>query len=610
MVGKVINWRDIAQPDNLGCKIADQWMTWYMYAAEKRAAWKEVRQYVYATDTTQTTNSSLPWKNTTTIPKLCQIRDNLYSNYIATIFPNTKKKWLMWDASQSDANEQEKRDSILAYMTWAVQQDRFKKEITKLILDFIDYGNAFGMPEWVDERQPLHGTSIKAGYVGPSIRRISPLDIVFNPTAPSFIESPKIIRSIISLGEVKKLLDSQSTDETKPAFEELYNYLVKIRADVRNLGTADLEVQDSYYQMDGFTTFRNYLESDYVEILTFYGDIFDWDTKTVLQNYKIMVADRHKVLCKVQNPSFFGYAPIYHVGWRPRQDNLWAMGPLDNLVGMQYRVDHIENLKADVFDLLTFPPLKVRGYVEDFNWGPMERIYIGDEGDVEMIVPPFQILQANVEIGQLLQTMEEMAGAPKEAMGFRTPGEKTAYEVQRMENAASRIFTARSVQFEEFLEQLYNAMLELGRRNMDGVQEIGVFDDEFKFQTFLSLTPNDITGAGRLKPMAARHFAEKAEIVQNISAFYSSGPGQDPDVRMHISGWKVAQMFEDLLNIQDWGLVQQNIRIVEQAEAMKLQNTAQEQVAMHATTPAGVAPDDHTMPDIGQPQNPMGPPNG
>jgi hypothetical protein len=311
-----------------------------------------------------------------------------------------------------------------------------------------------------------------------------------------------------------------------------------------------------------------------------------------------MVVDRHKVLMKQQNPSYFGYPPIYHCGWRPRQDNLWAMGPLDNLVGMQYRVDHIENLKADVFDLLTFPPLKVKGFVEDFNWGPMERIYIGDEGDVEMIVPPFQILQANVEISQILNTMEEMAGSPKEAMGFRTPGEKTAYEVQRLENAASRIFTTRIIQFEEFLEQNYNAMLELGRRNMDGVQEVGVFDDEFKLQTFISLTPGDITGAGRLKPMAARHFAERAEIVQNLTQFYASGPGQDPDVRMHISGWAVAQAFEDLLGIQDWGIFQQNIRITEQAEAQKLQNTSQEQVAMHAMTPSGLTPDDHTMPNM------------
>jgi hypothetical protein len=27
------------------------------------------------------------------------------------------------------------------------------------------------------------------------------------------------------------------------------------------------------------------------------------------------------------------------------------MGPLDNLVGLQYRIDHLENAKADALDL-------------------------------------------------------------------------------------------------------------------------------------------------------------------------------------------------------------------------------------------------------------------
>ena len=53
---------------------------------------KELRDYVFATDTRSTTNSSLPWKNSTTLPKLCQIRDNLHSNYITALFPN--ESWL------------------------------------------------------------------------------------------------------------------------------------------------------------------------------------------------------------------------------------------------------------------------------------------------------------------------------------------------------------------------------------------------------------------------------------------------------------------------------------------------------------------------------------
>ncbi|MCL5460301.1 hypothetical protein M3M33_16810, partial [Loigolactobacillus coryniformis] len=74
-------------------------------------------------------------------------------------------------------------------------------------------------------------------------------------------------------------------------------------------------------------------------------------------------------------------------GWRERQNNLWAMGPLANLIGMQYRLDHIENMKADLFDLTTFPPMKIKGVVSDFEWGPMEKIFVDSDGDVELLTP-------------------------------------------------------------------------------------------------------------------------------------------------------------------------------------------------------------------------------
>jgi Bacteriophage head to tail connecting protein. len=499
----------------------------------------------------------------------------------------------MWDADAQDSNSKAKRDAIVNYMSWTIGQDRFKQEMAKCVLDYIDDGNCFGTVEWVDERSNIKSPPTQVGYVGPTIRRIAPTDIVFNPTAPTFLESPKIIRSLVSIGELKQILESQSSSEDKEAWQDLYDYLIELRTTVRNSPGVDVRVEDSYYQMDGFTNFRAYLESDVVEILTFYGDIFDWDTKELLHNHKIMVVDRHKIISKKPNPSYFGFPPIFHVGWRVRQDNLWAMGPLHNLVGLQYRVDHIENLKADVFDLLTFPPLKIRGYVEDFTWGPFEKIYVGDEGDVEILSPPFQILQANVEIANYTQTMEEMAGSPKEAMGFRTPGEKTAFEVQRLENAAARIFQSKVVQFEEqFVERLMNAMLELARRNLSSVQSIAVFDDEFKIQTFQTLTPQDITGAGRIKPLAARHFAERAEMVQNVNNFYMSGPGQDPEVRQHISSIAIAQLTEELLNWQDFRIVQPYVRLSEQAEAAKLTNVAQEQVLMESQTSSGLNPDD------------------
>lgn len=600
MTGKVLDFRTLITEDNLGCNIARKWHEWFILHQNKVTEWEEVRKYLYATDTTKTGNSRLPWRNTTTIPKLCNINDNLFANYMATLFP--RQKWFEWEAEDANSDSQEKRKSILNYMRWCTSQPMFKEEMTKLILDYIQFGNVFAMPEWVDFRQESRdANSPKAGYVGPVIRRISPLDIVFNPTAPTFVETPKIVRSLISMGELKKKLVSMSPDQDEKEITELYNYFKDYRATVRSSTGSELITKDEWYRVDGFTSWRAYLESDYCEILTFYGDLYDYEKDELLENYQIMVVDRHKVVGKKPNPSYFGYPPIFNCGWRPRQDNLWAMGPLDNLVGMQYRIDHLENLKADVFDMIAFPVLKIKGYVEDFEYKPMARIILGDDGDVEMVAPPFQILQTNNEISILENKMEVMAGSPKEAVGFRTPGEKTAYEFQHLENAASRVFVQKIGQFEEqFVERCLNAMLELARRQINGPQTINVFDDDFKFQTFLTLTADDITGAGRIKPVAARHFAERADVVQSLTNFAQSAIGQDPMVQQHISSVRMAQLFEQLLDIGDYKLVIPFVRISEQQDAQKLMNAGHEQTMMESQQPAGLTPDDHNRPDIAQ----------
>ncbi len=117
-------------------------------------------------------------------------------------------------------------------MSWAIDQPSFKHEIDKIILDYIDFGNCFATVEWVDQRA-IQKDQTQSGYVGPAIRRISPLDIVMNPTAENFIESPKFIRSLVSMGELKELLNRMSTDETQEEYEKLYDYVNNIRFTAR-----------------------------------------------------------------------------------------------------------------------------------------------------------------------------------------------------------------------------------------------------------------------------------------------------------------------------------------------------------------------------------------
>ena len=88
MVGRVLDLDKLLVPDQMGTRIAQYHISWETLRQEKVKQWEELRRYIYATDTRQTSNATLPWKNTTTVPKLCQIRDNLNANYMASIFPS------------------------------------------------------------------------------------------------------------------------------------------------------------------------------------------------------------------------------------------------------------------------------------------------------------------------------------------------------------------------------------------------------------------------------------------------------------------------------------------------------------------------------------------
>tara|TARA_R110002126_G_scaffold281418_1_gene429221 strand:+ start:4175 stop:6004 length:1830 start_codon:yes stop_codon:yes gene_type:complete len=575
--------------------IATQYTEWEML----RRSWidekKELRNYIFATDTTKTTNSKLPWKNSTTIPKICQIRDNLHANYMAALFPNDD--WLNWEAEDREGANGEKRNVIESYMKNKTRVAQFRRVVSQLVLDYIDYGNCFSSIEYFDETRidPITNEEYP-GFVGPKPIRISPYDIVFNPLAPDFDSAPKIIRSIKSIGELKVELEE---NPEKGYLNDVLDVMINNRAKVQAISSNDMAKSEGL-QIDGFSSIHHYYSSNYVELLEFVGDIYDQTEGKLYKDHIITVADRTHIIRKIPNPTW-RKSTIRHVGWRIRPDNLYAMGPLDNLVGMQYRIDHLENLKADVFDLIAHPVMKIKGFVEEFDYGPGERIFVGDDGDVEFMRPDASALAADNQIDRLEQKMEELAGAPKQAMGMRTPGEKTAFEVQSLQNAAGRIFQNKISYFEQmFLEPLLNDMLETARRNMNGKDIVKSIDNDLGVQIFQDITRDDLLAKGRIYPMGARHFAAKANMIQNLTQLSSSPLGQDPSVSVHISGKKMAKLIEELLDLEKFNLVQDNIRVFEQQETQQLINSAQGQVDEQAAMSGqleGIPADDQAATD-------------
>lgn len=572
MAGETIELEHMLSSDHVATEIADRWREWSNLREQKVEEWKELRNYLYATDTRTTKNAMLPWSNSTTTPKLTQIMDNLHANYFATLFP--QRKWFRFEASTSEDNVKRKRDTIQAYLDNKVNQSDFVNTASDLLYDYITYGNCFATVTWEENYTYLEEQGLTPNYIGPKVVRISPFDICFNPTASEFGKTPKIVRSIKTLGELKRMAD---TDKN---IEQAFGRLMRGRAAVR--GSDATFAKSDGYIADGFTSIQQYYESDYVEILTFYGDIYDREADTYHTSRVITVFDRAYVVSNEPEQSWLGRSPIFHAGWRHRPDNLYAMGPLDNLVGMQYRIDHLENLKADVFDQIAYPILKIRGDVEDFDFEPAARIYLGEEGDVGYLAPDATALQADMQIRLLEDKMEEMAGAPRQAMGIRTAGEKTAFEVQTLQNAASRIFEHKTAHFERvFLEPILNAMLEVSRRNMNTSDVIRVTDENRGVSLFRDITRDDIVAKGKIVPVGARHFAERARRVQNLQQLYQLKLS-DPAVAAHMSGKEFARILAEELG--EPTLFSENVMVSEQLETQQAAQEAeainQEQLAL------------------------------
>jgi len=563
----------------LATNLAATYEKWRIQKLVKEGEWKELQKYVFATDTTTTTNASLPWRNTTTIPKLAQIRDNLHANYMDALFPN--EEWLVWDGDDIEAVEVSKRRTIETYVKNKAKASGIRETISDLIYDYIDYGNAFAEVIWVDENHfdPVIQEKVST-YVGPKVRRISPFDHVFNPTAALYSESPKFTRYLKSIGELKKEI------LTRPDLEfdaKVLQEVIDARRNVSAYSMEDINKAEGY-TADGFGTLSEYLGSGLIELIEFEGDWYDVEADELLENMIITIIDGDKILRKIQNPNWLGVDSKVHVGWRDRPDNLYGMGPLDNLVGMQYRIDHLENLKADALDLTILPPLEVKGDVENFTWAPRVQIRVPEDGGVRPMPPNQSAFQVNNEIQYLMSTMEEMAGAPKQAMGVRTPGEKTAFEVQTLENNAARIFHSKTSKFEvRLLERVMNLFLENARRNMNVSDTIKVIDTDLGVAEFQTITREDISAKGKLRPMGARHFAARAQLMQNLSGIHNGPIGAMLDP--HTSRKAMMKLVEETMGLTKYAIYKENIGVVEQMETQKLVQEGQQQLENTQQTP-------------------------
>jgi AraC-like DNA-binding protein len=198
---------------------------------------------------------------------------------------------------------------------------------------------------------------------------------------------------------------------------------------------------------------------------------------------------------------------------------------------------------------------------------------MGEEGDVGYLSPDTTALNADFQIQNLENKMEALAGAPREAMGIRSAGEKTAFEVQQLMTAAGRIFQHKTAHFERvFLEPILNDMLEAARRNMDYADTVRVLNEDTGLAFFEQITKEDIKANGKIIPMGARHFAERANRIQSLTQLYQLKLA-DPSIAAHMSGKEFARILSEELG--EPAVFGENISVTEQLETQRMATEAQ-----------------------------------
>jgi len=557
-----ISFYDWGKPDSIATHISSKYHEWQGYKEGAMTRWEEIEAYIYATDTLSLPGGAV-FDHTTHVPIIHEIRDDLISIMYSTILPH--EDFLGWQAYDKDSATKDKRSKATAYLKNRHSLNGFRKTMDKLISDSIDYGNAFCQVQHVDNRKVRSDGTVSEGYVGPVIKRFSPYDVVFDPTACSFEQSPKILRTLVTMGEFIQMAKANDWDQ------ETVDHIVEKRGTYGSVAFSDNK-KNKQYSPEGFGTIEQYYASGMVELLWFYGDVFDEYEGELRPDRCAIVADRMNLLDEYDCPD----PKIYHFGWKTKPDNLWAQGALDQLLGINFQVNHRENALSTSIDRFIYPDKEIVGDAEEI-YDPetgSTRWLVPEGGGVRDIVPDATVLSYDNQIEKLKIQARMAVGLPPTLQGFRTPGEKTAFEVQTLNDGAFRAFIHKAERFELYLlEPAVNAELVLGRENLNSPLQVQD-ETEDGIMTFIQITQSDLRSNGKLVPYGARRFAHYNKQMQTINMLANSNLGQL--IAPHMNTFNLAGVVEHLGSLGEFKLFDKFAQIEEQFEQQQLVNTAQQ----------------------------------
>ena len=563
------------ETDSLAENISNKWISWINGRQQWEERYRRVLQYLYSsTSDTIYGQASAPWSSNVHIPKLTQLRDVLITYELESLF--SLQDYYMFEGFTKDANTIKNRALIRDLMRDILERGNFKKVTEALVADYIDAGNCFAMPVWESEYVEDPKGFKKLYWEGSKAVRINPLDIVFDPTACNFKDSPKIIRTVLSLGELTVLA------EKDPIMKKGLDKALTIRQDIMTAITNGDTIKGDEISIAGFGNWSTYVTSDVVEILTFYGTVYDVVKKELHKNKKITIMDRRVLLKEEDLDPLCGYDFIYKAGYRDRKDILWSMSPLENLLGMQARIDFLENKRSDCYDATVNPVRLIKGNVDmPDSLGPGDEVRMDVDCDVHYLAPDTSILTADTLIDRYEIKMEEFVGSPKEVLGLRTPGEKTMFEVNQLMTAATRIFQRQIRKFEqEIFEPMINAIFQQYIQEKAGQTiQIKTWDSVDNVYRFEEISVDAINNMGKIKVIGSTTYQDRTQIAQALQMLGQNPLFMDEVVRNNFSPTVLGQVFSFVTGLDRFpDLFKKDERLYEITDQQKLVEELSQQV--------------------------------
>jgi hypothetical protein len=296
MYSESITVRDFNSPDQLAADIAAKFHEWNGLRDTQLQYWEEVDKYVHGTDTS---NLESHFNHKTFIPVIAEVHEDLQAIMYGTVFPHND--WLGWQPNDIQAATIEKRENVLSFMKHIHSMNDFKNTFRKLLDDYSRYGNSFAQVVFDSDTKELEDGTTEAGYSGPSVRRISPYDIVFNPTVPDFESTPKIIRTVRTVGGFIDWVEGLRASGIEINDEAVENVLQQRGSGIQTTNSTNRK--NSQYFEAGMTSIESFQNEDYVELLWFYGNMFDMVERETHTNKLIVVVQGKDILFRKRRKS-------------------------------------------------------------------------------------------------------------------------------------------------------------------------------------------------------------------------------------------------------------------------------------------------------------------